>query len=481
MNIPLLSKLFGKQKRSLQSLDSILVSKLKKFAKENEYPLFENTPIFYRSEKMIAQLVLFIPKTGLILFEYKDWSYEELRNAKVSKSSHVAKSENSLSFESLGEFIKEKFIDLTNFDDIDIFNFVIMEQLKEEEFNLLDKSFHELLPKERVLFQNSTPEILAHKFKTLQPKQKTYTIHNTLPFIFSQYMILEKNKIHFADEHQRMFIDKELQKTENIAADRQSGKSILLLQKAIFEKLKHPHTKIAIIAVSHLQKELLSQTLLDLVERSSVVLDMNDIAIYTPSDIQNTQKRLLESADMIFFDDAFLMEESFLDACRKLQKNRIFVFVNVPHNKATVTLPNAYYGTACFICADEFPTLMKKIYSLLQDEQSDALIFTNDGDFEAIKEDIENYSAQKLSFLSSDDSLHNHTKTRLQLCNYDIKIPLHATYSFLIQGCRSDYAALEYLAKSARTKSFIIYEEECDNIHQLKKVLERKDVEDTQK
>ena len=482
MNIPLLSKLFNKQKPSLQPLDSVLVSKLKKYAKENEYPLFENTPVFYRSQKMILTLALFIPKTGLILFEYKDWTFEELRNAKVSKASHTQKSEESLSFESLGEFIKEKFTDLTTFDDIDIFNFVIMEQLREDEFNLLDKSFHELLPKERILFQDSTPDIIERKFKTLPAKQKTYTIQNTLPYIFSQYMILDGDKVHFANDEQRRFLDKPLQKKENLAADRQSGKTTLLLQKALLEKLDNQKKRIAIITPTHMQKELLRQTLLDLVERSSIVLDLNDITLYTPDEIQNAQKKVLEHVDTIFIDDTFMLESDFRASLKQLQKHKTLLFVNAPGEETTFSLSLHYYGEMSFLQAAEFPTLLKQIHNLFTHKpKSDALIFTKDEDFESIKEDIEGFCAQPLSFVTTDTSFQDQTQSPLKLGNYNLTIPLHAAYTFLLDGCHIELDTLEYLAKSSKIKSFIIYQDECDTIEQLKKRLERNDAEDNKK
>ena len=500
MNIPILSSLFGKKNSSLQPLDSILISKLKIFAKEKNYPLFENTPIFHRSKRVDVPLLLFIPKTGLVLFEYKEWSYEELRDAHVSKTSHAQKSENSLSFESIGDFIKEKFIDLTTFDDIDIFNFVIMEQLREEEFNMLDTSFHELLPKERILFHDSSQEQIERKFKALQTKQKTYTVQNTLPFIFSQYMILDEERVFFANEAQRAFIDKQLQNIENLVADRQSGKSTVLVQKALLEKLEHPQKKIAILAPSHLQADLLKQTLLELVERSSVVLDMNDISIYTPNDILNEHRRrlkkapteeiLIESfhlgkgldiADVLLFDDAFLMEKEFIDYLKHIQKGKTLLLINSLKDETSASLNTSYYGEIEFLHAPEFPTLLKKINSLLKEnEDVQTLIFTADEDFDAIKDDIEGFTAKELSVIETNRSLREQSPTPIKLCNYDPKVPLHATYTFLIQSCKSDYSALKYLAKSSKTKSFIIYEDECDNISRLKNLLKDTHEQDTQ-
>ena len=481
MNIPLLSKFFGKKNTRLQPIDSPLVSQLKKFADRNGYPLFKNTPVFHRSQKVEVPLLLFIPYTGLVLFEHKEWSYSELRTAKISKTSHADTSENSLAFESVGDFIKEKFVDLSGLDDIVIFNFVIMEQLRQEEFELLDESFHELLPKERILFQDSTDETMDEKFKALHTKKETYTIQNTLPYIFSQYMILSGKKLYFANKEQRTFIEKPLKGIENLAAKRQSGKSLCLLQKALLEKLQDPLKKITIITPTHLQAELLKHTLLELVERSSIVLDMNEIAICTPMEILDEHKQKREEPDLLLVDDAYLMDDEFIGYLKQTQKEKPLLLVNSPLDDATFTFTQSYHGSCEFIQSTEFPALMKKLAQLLhKNKREDILIFTTEQNFQAMKEDIESFTAEKLSYINTQESLREQTDTRIKLCNYDTHIPFHASYTFLIRPCQSDYSALEYLVQSSKIKSFIIYEDECDTIQKLKKSLEQENAKDTQ-
>ena len=499
MKISLLSKLFNKKTPPLRPIDSTLVSQLKKFAKEHDYPLFENTPLFYRSQKLYVPLLLFIPRTGIVLFEYKEWCYEELRNATAARTSHAQRSEETLSFENIGDFIKEKFIDLSTFDTIDIFNFVLMEQLREEEFNMLDESFHQLLPKERILFQDSNAETIERKFQALQTTQKNYTIHNTLPFIFTQYMILDEERVHFANEQQRTFIDEELRDIKNLVGDRQSGKSTMLLQKALLDKLENPHKKIAIVAPSRLHAELLKQTLLQLVERSHVVLDMNDISIYTLNDILNEHRKrlkkapkeemILESfhlkkgldiADTLLFDDAFLIQEEFIEYLKHIQNGKALLLINSRSDETTASLDQNYCGEITFLEGAEFPTLLRKIPTLLKKTpKAKILICTANEDFDAIKEDIEGYTSKEISRVDTLLPLHQQFSTPLKLCNYDMNVPLHATYTFLIKSCQSDFSALTYLAKSSRTESFIIYEEECDNIHRLKNILENSDAKDS--
>ena len=478
MNIPLLSKIFGKKSTYLQHIDSPLVSQLKKFADANDYLLFESTPVFHRSKRVEIPLLLFIPYTGLVLFEHKEWRYEELRDTKISKASHTEASDNSLAFDNVTDFIKEKFIDLSGLDDIVIFNFLILEQLRQDEFDMLDETFHKLMPKERILFRDSTDETISKKLKALHTKKETYTLHNTLPYIFSQYMILDAQKRHFANKEQRKLIDKKLEKFENIVAKRQSGKSICLLQKALVEKLCHPQKKITLITPTYLQAEILKHTLLELVEYSSVIVDLNEISICTPKEFLDEHKQ----SDLLFVDDAFLMDDTFISHLKQLQKEKTLLLINSTRDKVTFSLNQTYGGSVEFVQAKEFPTLMKSLTEVLRkDVTGDILIFTTEQNLEAMQEDIESFTAEKLSFVNIQESLRAQTEARIKLCNYDIHIPLHASYTFMIQPCQSDYSALEYLVQSSKIKSFIIYEDECDTIQKLKNSLEQNNAENTQK
>ena len=480
MNIPILSKLTGRKKTSLTSIiRSPLVTLLKKYADKNDYPFFENTPLYHRSDKIDIPLALFLPRAGLVLFEDKEWRYKELCNAKASKASHAQSSQNSLAFENIGDFIKEKFVDLSGHDDIVIFNFVIMEQLSEEEFDLLDESFHHLLPKERILFRDSTLEEIEEKFQKLQSKKRPYTVQNTLPFIFSQYTILDKEKIYFANKEQRAFIDKPLKNFETLCGDRQSGKSTSVIQKALLEKLEHPDKKITILTPTNLHADLLKQTLLELVEHSSVVLDMNAIVIHTPLELLELYKKRRDYSDVIFVDDALLMEEEFLSYIKQTQKERALLFVESQKDRTSLTFSHSYYGKIEFVKNREFPTLMKKLANLLKnDDKNDILIFASAHDFEDMKEDIESFTGIELSFVDTDKPLREQKLTRIKLCSHDEKNPLHGDYVFLMQSCQSDKNALEHLAKSSKTKSFILYEDECDTILELKNLLEKSNAKD---
>jgi len=466
MKISLLAKLFNKTSPSKSETSSVIVSKIKKFAEEMEYPLFENTPIFYRSKSIETSLILFIPRVGLLLFEQKGWSYKDLNGSTVSKVSHAKRSDDTLSFETLEDFIKEKFIDLTNFDNIDIFNFVIFEHLSESEFDMLDESFHHLLPKERIFFQNTTLKDIEEKFKALKQKQKNYTIQNTLPFIFTQYMIIDKEQVFFANKEQRTFIDRELDDITYLIGTRQSGKSTLLLQKAIREKLQDKNKRITIITPTKVQQELLKQTLFDLVERSMVILDLEDITIVTPDEISVNE---FTSHDLLFIDDAFLIEKELLSKLKQSKKENLLIS-DLPKESDKASLKESYSGEVEFIKASEYPALLKMIYKLTQEEKSaDILIFASNKALEDIKEDIEGFSAKKLSLIDPKLPLSKQDTTDILLSNYNQEISLHAKYTFCIECCDPKYSTLEYLVKSSQTKSFIIYQHECDNIKELKK------------
>ncbi len=501
MSIPFLSRLFTKREQTPALPDSILVKKLKSFAQQKNYTLFENTPLFYRTEMVEIPLLLFIPRTGLVLFEYKEWSYEELKNAKVSKVSHAQKSENSLSFQSIGDFIREKFLDLTNFDEIDIYNFVIMEQLTTSEYEMLDESFKELVPQNRILFNDSQLEDIENKLSAIQTRKKNFTLHNTMPYIFSQYMIIgDDEQIYFANEEQRAFIEAPLPALSNLVADRQSGKSNVIVQKALLEKLKEPKQRITIAALTRLQADILKHLFLQFVEYSSVVIDMDEIHILTIEEILQRHAQKLKTApfynndihrdllkkgfeftDILFVDDAFLLSKTYIDYCKHIQKSARLLLVNSVEDEKTATLSKSYFGEFSFIQASEFPTLLKTIREIHQkDQTADILVFTNETSFEEIMEDIEGFTGVNVAKVDINKEIYSQNLKSVKLSVYDSKVPLHAEYALFVGCCDANYSALKYLAKASRQESRIIYEKECDNITRLKQLVENENEEDNQ-
>ncbi len=143
-------------------------------------------------------------------------------------------------------------------------------------------------------------------------------------------------------------------------------------------------------------------------------------------------------------------------------------------------MSECYFGSLEFINAKEFPAVLKTIHELSEKEKNcDILLFSTSEDVQDISSDIQGYTGKPVSKIDINQEIYTQNLTDIILCVYNSKVPLHAMYSFFIESCDVDYATLKYLAKSSRKTSYIIYEEECDNITR-QNMLENNDAEDNQ-
>ena len=94
-----LTSIFKKNKKKLILPESLLTKKLKDIVKEKKLLLYENVTIYHQSIKFFIPLLIIDSKHGIYLFEYKNWSYDELRNSTIHKATNEESKRNSLSFE----------------------------------------------------------------------------------------------------------------------------------------------------------------------------------------------------------------------------------------------------------------------------------------------------------------------------------------------------------------------------------------------
>ena len=99
--------LFKKKSKTLKLPDSLLVKKLKQVCKNNNLSIYENITIYHHKQSYFIPLLIVDTKRGIYLFEYKEWSYNDLKDATISKATNQDASEESLSFEKT-QFYKTK-------------------------------------------------------------------------------------------------------------------------------------------------------------------------------------------------------------------------------------------------------------------------------------------------------------------------------------------------------------------------------------
>ncbi len=494
MSIPIFSRLFSKKEQppSLKPIDSPVVRRLKEFASQKEYPIFNSITLYHRSNSIIIPLLLFIPKVGILLFEYKKWSFKELKNATISKVSHAKASYDSLAFENATDFIKEKFSDLTTFEDIVVYNFVIMEQLTSSEYELLEDDFHTLLPKERILFHDSTLEDIEQKISSLEASRKNYTISNTLAYIFSQYMILDdSSNIYFANKKQREAIDYKMHSVTNLIADRQSGKTVILAQKALLCKLQNQDATITIVTPTKLHANLLQDLLLKIVEASAITVDLSQIGVTTadailnkhreklklpPFDSLTIEPKLLKKsykiADYLFVDECNLLPNEFIEYLKKMQKKDFLFLINAYNEKKDLELTKSFYGALEYIQGSS-TTAFKLLYKLIQEGAKDILFFTKNAQDKEFLEDLQNFCGVEVAYMDLDTPNYTKDFTPIKLCIYDQKVPFHAEYVVMTDCCNNEYTTLKYLAKAAKKRCYLIEQDRCENIQRILQIVEQ--------
>ena len=219
MNLSFFTSLFYKNK-TLKLPDSLLIKKLKSVADKNNFPIFENITIYHHSKNFFIPLLISDESRGIFLFEYKDWSYNELKNAKIEKATLQDSKKDNLAFEKSHEFIKQKFNELIHNDGVPIFNYLLMENLNTDEYKHLDESFQKLLPEEKVMFNDSSEDTIL--IKILKSKISKIKLPNTseiMSTLLIQYAIVENSEtLHLSSKEQREFIDSPLLKYTTLKA-----------------------------------------------------------------------------------------------------------------------------------------------------------------------------------------------------------------------------------------------------------------------
>ena len=183
-----------------------------------------------------------------------------------------------------------------------IFNYLLMENLNNGEYKHLDESFKELLPQERIMFNDSSQEAILDKL--VEPV--TYNLPNTstiMSTLLIQYAIIDyEQNIFLASEEQMQFINADLEVTSTLRglSGRYlsgSGKTSSILLKAILEKLKKTSIKVIIIKPTNLACDILRKKLLDSVEHAIITIDLTSISILTPNEFLETKPK---DTDLIY-------------------------------------------------------------------------------------------------------------------------------------------------------------------------------------
>jgi len=252
--------------------------------------LYIDFTLFHHSDVLSIDLLVFLPHYGLYLGEKISWKNSDLKGANIERSSRKNKKSSTTHLESTEKMLHQKLEDVLSFDSTPIERFFWMEHLSEAEFEALDSSFHNLLPKERLLFCDDD-------IQTIQDKLMSCRSYQNIPY--SKLKVLGSLQAHtlllptatepfgaFLDNDQQVFLDTPLtQSPLMLGGECASGKSTVLVRKILQILLEDLDAKIMIITPTLLNGETLRQELIALADFAVVDLDFTRLQFLSPSEL----------------------------------------------------------------------------------------------------------------------------------------------------------------------------------------------------
>lgn len=319
-------------------------------AQEVNGAFFENFALYHHNAVTPIDLLMFLPNRGIYFGEKITWTFDELKGAHVERSSKQSNKSPATHLENTQWRIQKKLEDVLSFDSTPIERFFWMAHMSEHEFDTLDSSFQELLPKGRLIFSNDSKEMIREKFEALSPLQKEpYSKVKVIGSLLSHTILLPNPSNPFGSllcDEQIRFLDTPLETPiTQLCGDYGSGKSTLLLRKAIQILLDDPTKKIIIFTPTKLGGELLRDELLALIEYGAFSVELASFSFYTPEQSNSADYRKhFQDSTHLFCDDADRMKSAFIETLRHESKGRLLLVCALEPvvSSCTVKLINHY-------------------------------------------------------------------------------------------------------------------------------------------
>jgi len=494
MSLPFFKSIF-KQKSIYSDLsNSKILKNLKKLCEENNLLLYESITIYHHTKSFFIPLLILDSTRGIYIFEYKTWLFENLKNITAQVSHNQDVSDKSLAFDKIHKIIREKFNELTHNNGVDIFNFAIMENLTLQEYEQLDISLQELLPKSKIIFNDSSNNEILEKLYNVKEQDDTLPdIPHIIGTLLIQYLILSDDKNHIASQEQMNFIDSEIIGHQTLFGNNGSGRTSSILLKTILYKLKNPDKKIILISPTILSCDILKKRLLDIVEHAIIELDITTIEVITPIELLNKHlskyhkplldkniyidnllmKKKFQIADLIICDDSDLIDDDFNLYLKHIQKNsNLLISTSKTISHALFKFTKSFYNediSVEFIQTNPHAKALQIIAKLLEKYNAqDILIVSDELSKKQLDEDLKFYIKEKAISLDSSKNLIDQELDHLLLTTYNQISSISAKFVILLKIDEVSEVELRYAISSAKEKATLLYANEDDIIINLK-------------
>lgn len=493
----LISSLF-KSKKSVKAEDSSILKSIKLLPKYSDLLVFNEVKIYHHAEIHTIPLLIVDKYRGIYLFEKKRWSFEDLDKATIQKVENASFNENTLAYNTMQDIIKQKFNELIHNDGAALFNFLLLENLKQEEYKQLDDSIKKYLPEEKIIFKDSlNAEIFKKLENTVDANYALPSIDEMLGNLLIQYTLIDNEQnLHFCTQEQINFIDTPLKKFNNLSGDAKSGKTACLLLKSIVEVLNNKELKILIIKPNTLSKDILQKQFLNIIEHAIIEIDLSAIEILTPLELVNKHlsklkydllhdslhideklmRKPFHYADIVMCDDAEIYNEDFIQYLKHIQENKHLLLVNSFYDESTFTFENNFVNKEKSIKILQTNPHAKALHLLAdlteKTDPKNILVLSNTLSREKLKEDLNSFIEAEVSYLEAQQNLLSQNLDTLLLATYDDIVDLEFEYVILMDICFNNLNHIHHALNLANHTAYILYDTQCQEIQQLKETFE---------
>ncbi|MDD2265240.1 hypothetical protein [Sulfuricurvum sp.] len=354
MFISFLNRFISKKSQTIATVEESnaeSVTLFQSIADKANGAFFEHFKLYHQNTVTPIDLLIFLPERGVYFGEKILWTVDELKGAQIERSSKRSNKSSTTQLENTERKIHQKLNDVLSFDSTPIERFFWMPYLSEDDFDSLDSSFHELLPKGRLLFKNESKDSIEEKLKSLAPSQtEPFSLIKVIGSLTSHTLLLPTEANSFGSlisEEQIQFLNTPINNSINLlSGDYGSGKSTVLLRKALLMLLDDPTQKIMIITPTKLGGELLRDELIELIDYAAVSVDIASLSFYTPAQKDSSDyKKSFQESTAILCDDTDHMEPDFIETLKKQKSSRYLVLCSVsdlPTSTSSAKLINHY-------------------------------------------------------------------------------------------------------------------------------------------
>ncbi|MBD3810235.1 MAG: hypothetical protein IE884_07015 [Sulfuricurvum sp.] len=375
---------------------------LKIFVAKEGGKYFQDFKLFHHKDSSTIDILLFLPHYGIFFGETLYWKASDLEHATVQRSTKQSKQPSATHLESIESKIRSKLQDVLSFDFTPIFRFIRLDHLSESEFDRLDHSFHEFLPKSSIIFNDDTIETVKEKLTSMGEY-----LHSPL----SSIQIIGALQTHtfilpastnpsgaLLSPQQNQFLYSQLEKNTTLYGGYGSGKSTLLIRKAMLELLHNPQEKIVVFAPTILASDLLRNAFVSLMYYGAITIDLHRIVFASSLENLESFKPFLK-ATTVLCDDYYAMSPKFVDTLLKKCTAKRLLVVSIDENHKSDTnypLTFSYRNPVSHQSIETndkglLPTLLSELRKSFQSDIPPLLILPESYDFSLFKETIDEY------------------------------------------------------------------------------------------